>query len=1384
MKIYLPKLAAATLVVVSAAGLTANNPYDGQYEVNRIDARRSAFDYKQGEIIVKFKSEGKTRANLVATRSGVKASSNASALNALLDKYGASNAEELMPLIGDMVTSPQTRSKAFNGENMEDKNLSSLYVIRMDTGKARNLQEVMKDFEALDEIEYVEPNYIVHTCAATATDYMSDPLYSQQWGPAAIGLDKLWEVPLNNAKRPVIAILDTGVDITHPDLADNIWTNTLEADGVEGNDDDHNGFDDDVHGWDFVNNSARMRDNNGHGTHCAGIAAAVGGNGIGIVGANPEALIMPITVMQSNGQGDVATIIKGIDYAVANGADVISMSFGGYADSMAERDALAKAYQKAILVAAAGNDNRCIYPHPCPVNGQWGSPMYPAAYNFVLGVEASADANGWLASFSNFDEDGPITSTFAQLENYELRAPGVGIMSTFPNGQYKQLNGTSMACPLVAGAISRLVSVKEISSKEELFGDLIHTSNGNLNIFNAYNLSDDARKPTLSLVTYRLDDEKMGDGDGRPDAGETIRFYPTLRNAWGYAKNITYSLEVAENEDPNIIEFVDGNNHALSNLSSYAMIEAENPILIKINPECVDGRDISLVFKATCDNISAILEQDIVLNVENGIELGGIISEDLTLYPNKHYIVTSMLGIPENITLTLLPGTTLKFKDNTGISVANGNSSYENGQLEYPNAGKIIAIGTPSNPITFTQADLNKAGKVNLSGLGSSSEFHYCKFKNLYITEGIAYNQATTHFFKTIILNCNNAQGYYFYLGANAEYCTITNNVITDNFSNLSHSNFIRNGGSMYNTCFSRSSIHSSSLNSFNNRQSIFPEYGDLSVSYMTNEIQPVVFFPEEFYYGSSRNDILKDRILDINHPLNGTIFTTFGQVDLTDKRTRPDALAPGIVWKVVVNGYDAQDEFELLPPLGVGKQKFEVYFSRKMNHEKTPMVAMGVREPYTQVAIAEDGSWRSETMENGDVIDIYTCYLTIQGKDNFDGLNTIYVADAEDDEFFPIPIEDVRFHVNVQTAGSMSAGFVAEPGVGKVTLTWENPEENFDDMLGYNLYRYILKDAGEPNDTVRINETLLNEEKFIDYDIVPGTTYCYYYKVLRTSMDENAPSRIVSATPRAAGKGDSNGSGNVDVADVVTEVNYMVGRDPKPFIFDAADVNDDSEVDILDVVGTVNIIMAPQSQNAIASVNSSASYSVENGILYIDTPVELAGIQLALDADRSLTEIKVLDGLKGMETTGEWMSDKEYRFISFSLSGKTIQPGKTALLSIGDADVVGITLVDSNAKEVLAIRENTSGISSIVMHQMETPAPNPFEESIDVPVVIGMEGSHSVVLSLVNLAGSNVYSMQKTLDFGKHTVRVAPGNISSGFYMLTMSVDGKLVQTCKVIKK
>ena len=442
-----------------------------------------------------------------------------------------------------------------------------------------------------------------------------------QWGPEAIRLPELWAQEGQDVlgHRPVIAILDTGVDIDHPDLKDNIWTNESELNGVEGQDDDLNGYTDDLHGWDCVNQTGRLGDWNGHGTHCAGIAAAVAGNGIGIVGANPDALIMPVTVLQSDGMGDVGTIIRGIEYAMSHQADVISMSLGGTDYSMAEELALGKAYHYSVIVAAAGNNGACIYPGHALGSG----PMFPGAFTFVLGVEASRSAadlpgscafgkypykaNPWRAMWSNFDDDGPIFSAFDQekLYNYELLTPGQSIMSTYPGGRYIMMNGTSMATPLAAGAISRLLQMKEYSSKELLFGDLIASANAEtkvMDVMAAYNLTDADRKPTLMVVNYVMKDSVGGDGDGRFDAGETIELFPVLRNSWGEAVGIRCSLTTSDNEDSEIIEILDNNVDFGRTLSSYGKEQSVNPIRFRISENCVDGRHIRLTLNSTCEN--------------------------------------------------------------------------------------------------------------------------------------------------------------------------------------------------------------------------------------------------------------------------------------------------------------------------------------------------------------------------------------------------------------------------------------------------------------------------------------------------------------------------------------------------------------------------------------------------------------------------------------------------------------------------------------------------------------------------------------------------------------------------------------------------------------
>lgn len=1319
------------------------------YTSDPMGTGRVSRDYRPGEVIVKLRSESSASLRKMKGKNRVVGSA---ALDKVFAKYGVSESSALMPLSGATVS--RKKPRAYNGQTVADNNMSKLYCVSIVSDNPMQVLEMVNDLKALPEVEYAEPNYMVRATVLPSETYKAEPLYSQFWGPAAIGLEQLWDQPITGVKNPVIAILDTGVDIEHPDLKANIWTNTAELNGSEGADDDNNGFADDIHGYDFVNRTGRMRDNNGHGTHCAGIAAACGNNGIGLAGANPDALIMPVTILQSDGNGDIATVIKGIDYAIANGAEIISMSFGGYADSMAEREALAKAYQKAVLVAAAGNDNKCIYRHKCLVNDQLGLPMFPAAYNFVLGVQSTSDAAGTLSSFSNYDDDGPVMTTYSEkdLFNYELKAPGSGILSTFPNGQYRKLSGTSMACPLVAGAISRLMQCKEYSSKEELFGDLIHSSNGNVNFSAAYGIKDTDRKPTLSMVTYRLDDEKMGDGDGRADAGETIRIYPTFRNDWGNANNITYTVELAETEDPNILEFTDtAPVHTVSNLSSYATAESEAPFVIKISTDCVDGRRISMILKATCDNISAPLEQEIVLTVENGVELGGILREDMTLTPDKNYIVTSLLGVPKGRTLTILPGTTLKFKDDTGLNVA----------------GTLIADGEPGKMITFTKTDLG-LGDIKKLDFGDG-EVSYCVIEDLHLpVSGYAIDQLNnsiiSNYTAGYLLSSKWTKSNILYSGAkigmDPGYADIKDcNIIQNDDSGILPANYDKNCIRIHNR---------KNCNIFSNYSSVYDKY--YSLSYYSE--QAALYTPvEPCYLGTSRQDIARDNVFDIHTPG----YSSFGELDLSNMLTKPVAEAHGIVWKVVVNGYDAQDEYEQMPPLGVGEHDVKVYFNRPMNKAVEPMIAMGVRPPYTQTSIG-GGSWN----EAGD---IYTAKLTIMGRDNIDGVNTIYVSGAQDNEFFPIPVENRRFRVNVQSAGSMSNGFEATAGLGKVDLTWESPEEHVNDLLGYNLYRYTVDNTRAVSDTIRINPTLLDKEEFTDYDVVPGTTYCYYYKVMTTALSENSPSKVVAVTPLTAAKGDANGSMDVDVSDIVTEVAYMLGQNPQPFIFDAADVNADAEIDILDVVGTVNIINHVGAPDASAA--ATASYWIKDGILYVESANGIAGVQVHLNGIDSDTAVTPLDGLNGFETMGDMDEQGNYLFLGFSLSGKSISAGSHALLRVGNASIDQLVLSDSYGKKIMvADATNFSGVGALECMQMGKVWPVPFVDVVNVPVMIGKEGMHRVELELTSLSGAGVLSAEAYLGYGENMMQLNAGSVGNGFYLLSMKVDGRLMQTVKVIKK
>ncbi len=310
----------------------------------------------------------------------------------------------------------------YNGLYVEYPRLDNIYRINFKDSLGSNLFKVIDDLVALtDYVKYAEPNYYSGIMGVSPANEPNDTLYSQQWANEAIQADTVQARMAADSTvsdtNQVIAIIDTGVDKDHEDLKNKMWVNTAELNGSPGVDDDQNGFVDDIYGWDFVNNDGNPMDDNSHGTHCAGPAAAEVNNQKGIAGVSPGAKIMGVKVMQSSGYGAAADIAQGILYAANNGASVISMSIGGAGRSKVTEDALAVAYAYSFLVAAAGNDNICIgKPDPmykCP-DGKTPRPFYPAAYSYVLGVESSAPYGG-KSGFSNYDEDGRIKSAYPDL---------------------------------------------------------------------------------------------------------------------------------------------------------------------------------------------------------------------------------------------------------------------------------------------------------------------------------------------------------------------------------------------------------------------------------------------------------------------------------------------------------------------------------------------------------------------------------------------------------------------------------------------------------------------------------------------------------------------------------------------------------------------------------------------------------------------------------------------------------------------------------------------------------------------------------------------------------------------------------------------------------
>lgn len=318
----------------------------------------------------------------------------------------------------------------------------------------KNVDASLKQLAQDKDVVYAQPARPVKALMAP-----NDSMFAQQHGPKLTQAPEAWDI--SRGKGVTIAIVDTGVDTEHPDLKDKIVT-----------------------GYNVLDRSGNPRDDNGHGTHCAGVAGADTNNGIGIAGMAPEAKIMPIKALNSGGGGSDALVAEGVVWAVDHGAQIVSLSLGTPEESQPLKDACEYAANKGVLVVAAmGNAGN-------------GDKNYPAAYPGVLAVGATNEENK-EAEFSQYGEW------------ISVCAPGTGIYSTFPTynvtlnddgypTEYAALDGTSMATPMVAG-VAALVKSKypslspaQIKQRLEKTADgasafNIHTGHGRINALKSLN---------------------------------------------------------------------------------------------------------------------------------------------------------------------------------------------------------------------------------------------------------------------------------------------------------------------------------------------------------------------------------------------------------------------------------------------------------------------------------------------------------------------------------------------------------------------------------------------------------------------------------------------------------------------------------------------------------------------------------------------------------------------------------------------------------------------------------------------------------------------------------------------------------------------------------
>ena len=964
-------------------------------------------------------------------------------------------------------TFPTTNGLLFNAARHDNVDLSRIYRLRLSPGT-----DILSAIQTLKEnpaVAYAEPDYLAHI-----TTTPNDPIYGDQWALTLINTPAAWDVTTGTTDV-VIAVVDSGLDISHPDLSAQIWTNPGE---VAGNnlDDDSNGYIDDLHGWNFVNNNSDLSDNTGHGTAVGGIIAATTNNNAGIAGLCWHCRLMVVKVVQMGGIANYSDIAAGVVYAAQKGAKVINISLGGDIDSITLKTAIASASQTAVIVAGVGNNNS-------------NDLFYPAAYSdYVLAVAGTTQ-----------------TDTKVNTSSYgtwvDVSAPGEAIATTFSGGVYGITSGTSLAASFVSGLSGLLFSQHPDWSPNQVRTQIIQTTDnidslnsgytgqlgtGRLNAGKAVTTT-----PTslLRVVDYAAD----GQLNGPVKTGSYVSLTITLRNDWGSAANVTAILSTTDM----VVSIVQAT-------ASYGAINSMQSVANSTNPFQIlvvagnYGRIIPFRLDVIADGVTSTLFFTATTESQ-AVIVGGAISTNSVWTNDRIYHVTGNIVVNPGVTLTIQAGTLVKFDSAKLLAVR----------------GTLIADGTPSQPILFTawtkpNYDSCTPGmpcpgewgglyqSMGNGGIVFTSESQSAQFDSNgnylggsiirhsvveYSFGGIFAESATPFIDHNLIWNnrdtaitcsnCSMVVSHNRIINNRSVYilnlvwgqADIRKNLIANNMGcirvmggghEINSNTITANTGTWCSGAQGAVCLGGTNATPIIQGNNLYANQATYEVVMGTMAEQIGDVIAPGNYWGMTNTAAIQSRIYDFNQNSNAGIFTFVPFLN------QPNPSAPPILYQLFLNPAS---------PVGLQSVTFNLIFSRPMDQSFNPSVTFGATAPFAWYSVLDNAQWVNNT----------TWRATFEVTSLVPrGAHKISVGGARDTEGMEIPT-DTRFNFIVDYAGEiidqtpppapivLASGKPGDPSYVEISWMASDPES------AITAYRYAIGSAPGVTDIVNWTTTTSN---------------------------------------------------------------------------------------------------------------------------------------------------------------------------------------------------------------------------------------------------------------------------------------------------------------------